>query len=115
MGLKCHLLPGWVPWDRVRWDLPWVFYWAPAVCQASGWKLGHYCLLSTLHVMERHAQGPICAGSPCGLTTARFTEGRAEAQTDEVTAPRSLSPDTASRKERSVIVPGVVAHADCTC
>lgn len=56
MGLKCHLLPGWVPWDRVKWDLPWVFYWAPAVCQASGWKLGHYCLLSTLHVMERHAQ-----------------------------------------------------------
>lgn len=115
VGLKCHLLPGWLPWNRVRWDQPWVFYWAPAVCQASEWKLGHDCVLSTLHVTERHTQGPISAGSPCGLTTARFTEETAEAQTDKVTAPRPLSPDAASRKEMLVIDPVVLVHTDCTC
>lgn len=115
MGLKCHLLPGWVPWDRVRWDLPWVFYWATAACQASGWKLGHHCALSALLATERHAQGPISAGSPCGLTTARVTEERAEAQTDTVTAPRPLRPDAASRKEMVVTVPVVAVHTDRTC
>lgn len=94
-------------------------------------EAGHrdqYALISPVRVAERPVlftvytacrgaprSGPICAGSACGLTTARFTEERTETQTEKATGPRSLSLDTASRKEMSVIVPVVVAHTDCTC
>lgn len=106
VGIKCLLFPGWVPWDRVRQD-PLGYLLGTSCVPGFQEEAGHRnqydltppmrvaerpfywgqtaafieSLLSKLHVMKHHTKDPTCAGSPCGFTTAHFTEEKTEAQT----------------------------------